>query len=65
MCLFIMLFCFRLGESCSHVAAVLLKVEAAVHVGDTRRACTELREEGKTSSSARHTVLQEICHQHG
>ena len=42
MCLFIMLFCFRLGESCSHVAALLFKVEAAVRLGYTRRACTEL-----------------------
>ena len=42
MCLFIMLFCFRLGESCSHVAALLFKVEAAVRLGYTSRACTEL-----------------------
>ncbi|KAK2180565.1 hypothetical protein NP493_437g00005 [Ridgeia piscesae] len=31
-----------LGESCSHVAALLFKVEAAVRLGYTRRACTEL-----------------------
>jgi len=30
-----------LGESCSHVAALLFKVEAAVRAGYTQRACTE------------------------
>ncbi|KAK2149185.1 hypothetical protein LSH36_463g04024 [Paralvinella palmiformis] len=33
---------FWLGESCSHVAALLFKVEAAVRLGYTRRGCTEL-----------------------
>ena len=42
MCLFITLFCFRLGESCSHVAALLFKVGTAVCLWYTRRACTEL-----------------------
>jgi hypothetical protein len=31
----------RLGESCSHVAAMLFKVEAAVRNGYTKQACTE------------------------
>ena len=30
-----------LGESCSHVAALLFKIEAAVRAGFTRTACTE------------------------
>ncbi|XP_072037064.1 uncharacterized protein [Amphiura filiformis] len=34
-------FHFRLDESCSHVAAVLFKVEAAFRLGYTRTACTE------------------------
>ena len=34
--------CFRLGESSSHVAALLFKVEAAVRLGYTRCGCTEL-----------------------
>ena len=37
-----MLFCFRLGELCSHVAALLFKMVAAVRLGYTSRACTEL-----------------------
>lgn len=32
---------FRLGESCSHVAAMLFKIEAAVRAGYTRSTCTE------------------------
>ena len=32
---------FRLGESCSHVAALLFKVEAAVRLGYTKVACTD------------------------
>ena len=32
---------FRLSESCSHVAAVLFKLEAAVRLGYTTKACTE------------------------
>lgn len=36
-----MLFFFSLGESCSHVAALLFKVEAAVRNGYTKQACTE------------------------
>ena len=31
----------RLGESCSHVAALLFKVEAAVRLGLTKKACTD------------------------
>ena len=37
-----MLFVFSLGETCSHVAAVLLKVEAAVRFGLTSKACTDV-----------------------
>lgn len=33
--------CNRLGECCSHVGALLFKVEAAVRLGYTREACTE------------------------
>ena len=40
--LFVVLTCFRLGESCSHVAVLLFKVEAAIRLGYTRRGCTEL-----------------------
>jgi len=32
----------RLGESCSHVAAVLFKLEAAVRLGYTNKACTDV-----------------------
>jgi hypothetical protein len=32
---------FRLSESCSHIGAVLFKVEAAVKLGYTKTACTE------------------------
>ena len=32
----------RLGETCSHVAALLFKVEAAVRLGFTTKVCTEL-----------------------
>ena len=31
----------RLGESCSHIGALLFKIEAAVRAGFTKRACTE------------------------
>ena len=31
---------FRLGEVCSHVAAVLFKVEACVRLGMTAETCT-------------------------
>ena len=31
---------FRLGEVCSHVAALLFKVEACVRLGYTNPACT-------------------------
>ncbi len=34
-------FFHRLGESCSHVGALLFKLEAAVRAGYTKRACTE------------------------
>lgn len=30
-----------LGESCTHIGAILFKIEAAVRTGYTRRACTE------------------------
>lgn len=39
------MFCFvisRLGESCSHVGALLYKVEAAVRLGFTQVACTDV-----------------------
>ena len=32
----------RLGDSCSHVAAVLYKAEAAVRLGYTSSVCTDL-----------------------
>lgn len=32
---------FRLAESCSHIAAVLFKIEAAVRIGYTTKACTD------------------------
>ena len=33
---------FRLGETCSHVAAILYKVEAAVRHGLTSQTCTDI-----------------------
>ena len=33
---------FRLGEVCSHVAALLFKVEACVRLGYTNPACTSM-----------------------
>lgn len=33
---------FRLGETCSHVGALLFKIEAAVRFGHTSAACTDL-----------------------
>ena len=33
---------FRLGESCSHIGAILFKVEAAVRLGYTKVACTDV-----------------------
>jgi len=33
---------YRLGETCSHVAALLFKVEAAVRLGYTTPACTDV-----------------------
>ncbi len=32
---------FRLGESCSHIGALLFKIEAAVRAGFIARACTD------------------------
>ena len=37
-----MLFVSSLGETCSHVAAVLFKVEAAVRLGLTSKACNDV-----------------------
>lgn len=37
----LLLYSYRLGESCSHVAAILFKIEAAVRLGYTTRACTD------------------------
>lgn len=31
----------RLGESCTHIGAILFKIEAAVRSGFTKRACTD------------------------
>ena len=31
----------RLGESCSHIGAMLFKIEAAVRLGYTNTTCTE------------------------
>jgi len=71
MCLFIMLFCFRLSESCSHIAAVLFKVEAAIHLGYTRHTigttlwrrwnqlqCTASRSFQKSATNS----AEQICH---
>ena len=33
---------FRLGETCSHVASVLYKIEKAVRIGITEQVCTDL-----------------------
>ena len=33
---------FSLGESCSHIGAILFKIEAAVRLGYTKVACTDL-----------------------
>ena len=33
---------FRLGESCSHICAILYKIEAAVRLGYTKQACTDI-----------------------
>lgn len=41
--LFVSVFiCFSLGETCSHVGALLFKLEAAVRLGITAAACTGL-----------------------
>ena len=37
-----MFFVLSLGETCFHVAAVLFKVEAAVVLGPTSKACTDI-----------------------
>lgn len=34
--------CYRLGEMCSHVAALLFKVEACVRLGIASMTCTSL-----------------------
>jgi hypothetical protein len=33
-------FCFRLGEACSHIAAVLFKIELGVRFGLTQKSVT-------------------------
>jgi hypothetical protein len=33
---------FRLGETCSHVAALLFKIETAIRLGYTRQTCTDI-----------------------
>jgi len=38
----LLLFIFRLGETCSHVGALLFKIEAAVRLGYTTSACTDV-----------------------
>ena len=35
-------FLLRLGESCSHIGAILFKIEAAVRLGHNKQACTEV-----------------------
>ena len=42
MWLFIVPLNFRLSEACSHIAALLFKIEAAVRLGYTKKTCTEL-----------------------
>ena len=37
-----MFFVFSLGETCSHVAGVLFKIETAVRLGLTSKACTDV-----------------------
>ena len=39
---FFFFFFFRTGETCSHVGALLYKMEAAVRLGYTSSACTDL-----------------------
>ena len=35
-------FLFRLGESCSHIGAILFKIEAAVRLGYNKQASTDV-----------------------
>lgn len=38
----VLMFCFRLGETCSHIGGLLFKMEAAVRLGYTRAKCTDV-----------------------
>ena len=40
LCIYFVIFIIRLGSACSHVAAVLFKLQACVQLGMNKKACT-------------------------